>query len=76
MYSLPGAFQLQPDGFRLEVLYQDDATGVPVNFLQNAETIIDTDSVSKQPLLNLLRLDILDGTRNILDGGDGTDTLN
>ena len=71
VYSLPGAFQLQPDGFRLEVLYQDDATGVPVNFLQNAETIIDTDSVSKQPLLNLLRLDILDGTRNILDGGDG-----
>ena len=37
---LPGAFQLQQDGFRLEVLYQDDQTGVPVNFLQNAQTII------------------------------------
>ena len=71
VYSLPGAFQLQPDGFRLEVLYQDDQTGVPINFLQNAETVIDNDSVSKQPLLNLLRLDILDGTSNQLGGGDG-----
>jgi len=71
VYSLQGAFQLQNDGFRLEVLYQDDETGVPVNFLQNAETIIDNDSVSKQPLLNLLRLDLLDGTNNELDGGDG-----
>jgi cell surface protein SprA len=71
VYSLQGAFQLNQDGFRLEVLYQDDETGVPINFLQNAKTIIDSDSVSKQPLLNLLRLDILDGTNNQLDGGDG-----
>ena len=71
VYSLQGAFQLQPDGFRLEVLYQDDETGVPINFLQNAKTVIDNDSVSKEPLLNLLRLDLLDGTNNELDGGDG-----
>ena len=70
-YSLPGAFQLQPEGFRLEVLYQDDATGVPINFLQNAETVLGSDAISEQPLLNLLRLDVLDGTRNILEGGDG-----
>ncbi len=71
VYALPGAFQLQQDGFRLEVLYQDDQTGVPVNFLQNAETVIDTDSISKIPLLNLLRLDILDGTNTNIAGGDG-----
>ena len=71
VYSLPGAFQLQPDGFRLEVLYQDDATGVPINFLQNAQTVLGSDAISEQPLLNLLRLDVLDGTSNILTGGDG-----
>tara|TARA_R110002073_G_scaffold40547_5_gene115252 strand:+ start:406053 stop:413159 length:7107 start_codon:yes stop_codon:yes gene_type:complete len=72
IYGLPGAFQLQQDGFRLEVLYQDDQTGVAINFLQNAQTGSGTaDAISEQPLLNLLRLDILDGTNNILDGGDG-----
>lgn len=32
VYGIPGAFQLQQEGFRLEVLYQDDETGVPINF--------------------------------------------
>ena len=72
VYGIPGAFQLQQEGFRLEVLYQDDETGVPINFLQNAQTGDGTDDqIKDKPLLNLLRLDILDGTYNILEGGDG-----
>ncbi len=71
VYALPGAFQLQQDGFRLEVLYQDDETGVPINFLQNAQTIIGTEAVSEKPLLNLLRFDVLDGTNAPVVGGDG-----
>ncbi len=72
VYSLQGAFQLNQDGFRLEVLYQDDETGVAINFLQNAKTDDGTpDQVKDKPLLNLLRLDILDGTNNELAGGDG-----
>ena len=72
VYALPGAFQLQQDGFRLEVLYQDDETGVPINFLQNAQTGLGTpNAVNEKPLLNLLRLDILDGTNTTITGGDG-----
>ena len=36
VYEIPGAFQLQKEGFRLELLYYDDSTGEPVNILQNA----------------------------------------
>lgn len=62
-----GAFQLQSDGFRLEVMYQDDATGVPLNILQNAST----NGVKNKTLLNLLRLDRLDQSNNEISGGDG-----
>ena len=33
VYEIPGDFQLQKDGFRLELLYYDDSTGEPVNIL-------------------------------------------
>jgi cell surface protein SprA len=62
-----GAFQLQPDGFRLEVMYQDDAAGVPLNILQNAAT----NGVKDKTLLNLLRLDRLDQSNNEDPEGDG-----
>ena len=62
-----GAYQLQPDGFRLEVMYQDDATGVPLNILQSAAT----NGVKDKTLLNLLRLDRLDQSNNTISEGDG-----
>ena len=62
-----GAYQLQPDGFRLEVMYQDDAAGVPLNILQNAAT----NGVQNKTLLNLLSLDRLDQSNNEIDEGDG-----
>lgn len=67
IYVLPGAYQLQPDGFRLEILYQDDEEGVALNMLQNAET----PDVSNKTLLNLLRVDRLDQSQRLLPEGDG-----
>ena len=67
IYNIPGAFQLQKEGFRLELLYQDDKTGEPVNILQNAQTT----GVKDKTILNLLRLDRLDQNQNILPEGDG-----
>lgn len=61
------SFQMNPDGFRLEILYQDDLTGVPLNTLQNAET----PNINSKPLLNLLRVDRLDSSNNAEVGGDG-----
>ncbi len=66
IYAL-GAYQLQPDGFRLELLYKDDATGVPLNVLQNAVTA----GISDKTLLNIFRLDRLDRSLIPTPKGDG-----
>ena len=55
IYAL-GAFPLSQDGFRFEVQYRDDATGIPSNTLQNAQT----PEIANKPLLQVLRLDQLD----------------
>ncbi len=62
------SYQMNPDGFRLEVLYQDDAIGVPLNVLQNIQT---SNALKSQPLLNMLRVDILDSSNNQEATGDG-----
>ena len=67
VYEIPGAFQLEREGFRLELLYRDDATGEPVNILQNAVTT----GVNDRTILNLLRLDRLDQNNNVQLEGDG-----
>ena len=67
VYEIPGAFQLDRDGFRLELLYRDDATGEPVNVLQNAQT----PGITERTILNLLRLDRLDQNNNVKPEGDG-----
>jgi cell surface protein SprA len=67
VYEIPGAFQLQKEGFRLELLYYDDSTGEPVNILQNSQT----PGVNDRTILNLLRLDRLDQNNNIKPEGDG-----
>ena len=61
------SYQMNPDGFRLEVLYQDNATGVPLNTLQNAQTA----GIGTSPLLNLLNIDRLDAANNTEASGDG-----
>jgi cell surface protein SprA len=55
VYAL-GAFPLTQDGFRFEIQYRDDETGIPSNVLQNAQT----DGISNLPLLQIFKLDQLD----------------
>ncbi len=59
IYAL-GVFPLTSDGFRFEVLYRDDKTGVALNTLQEAKT----PKISNKPLLGLLNLDKLDQSQN------------
>ena len=66
IYNLQ-AYQLQKEGFRFELLYANDATGVPLNSLQNAQTA----GVSDRTLLNLFDIDRLDSNQIILPEGDG-----
>jgi len=66
VYSL-GAYQLQSEGFLLDVLYKDDATGVAVNTLQNSAT----PGISLRTIMNLARIDILDQNNFEKDNGDG-----
>ena len=55
VYAL-GAFPLTQDGFRFEIQYRDDQTGIPSNVLQNAKTT----GISNLPLIQILKLDQLD----------------
>jgi cell surface protein SprA len=66
VYSLQ-TFKMQQDGFRLDIIYADDATGVPINQLQSAKT----PGVADKTLLNLLDLDELDANLNYVPEGDG-----
>ena len=61
------ALQLDQEGFRLELLYANDATGVSINSLQNA----DTPDIADRTLLNLLNLDRLSYNQSDLPEGDG-----
>lgn len=51
-----GAFPLEPNGFRFEIQYRDDQTGIPSNTLQNAQTA----GIANTPLLQVMNLDRLD----------------
>jgi cell surface protein SprA len=66
VYSLQ-TYRMQQEGFRLELLYADDATGVPINVLQNAQTV----GISDKTLLNLFDIDRLDQSQNSTPEGDG-----
>ncbi|PHR70172.1 MAG: cell surface protein SprA [Lutibacter sp.] len=66
IYSL-GAYQMSKDGFRFELLYSDDATGVPTNIFQNAATA----GILDRTLLNIFSLDNLDQNQFLLPEGDG-----
>jgi cell surface protein SprA len=62
-----GVFPLSQDGFRFEILYRDDQTGIPSNTLQNAST----PGISNKTLLNVLSLDKLDQSSYAVPNGDG-----
>ncbi|MEX6626617.1 T9SS outer membrane translocon Sov/SprA [Tenacibaculum salmonis] len=66
VYAL-GAFPLQREGFRIELLYRDDQTGTLQNTLQKALT----PDVSEKPLLRIFNLDKLDQSEYAVPEGDG-----
>ncbi|WP_193316034.1 T9SS outer membrane translocon Sov/SprA [Flavicella marina] len=74
IYSL-GAYQMQQEGFLLELLYKDDETGVAINSLQNAVSTYNSNgdnvTVSERTLLNLMKLDSLDQNNFVKPKGDG-----
>lgn len=55
IYAL-GAYPLSRDGFRFEIQYRDDQTGIASNILQNANT----PNIPNTPLIQVLNLDQLD----------------
>ena len=59
VYAL-GAYPLTQDGFRFEIQYRDDNTGIPSNTLQNAQTA----GIANKPLLQVLNLDRLDQSQS------------
>lgn len=66
IYAL-GAYQMYKEGFRFELLYRDDETGVPINVLQNAVS----PGIDDRTLLNLFKIDRLDQNNVYLPEGDG-----
>lgn len=66
IYALQ-TYQLSNNGFRLELLYADDKTGVPINTFQNAVTA----GISEKTLLNLTNVDVLDQSLTYTPEGDG-----
>ena len=58
-----GAYQVSSENFILNVLYRNDKTGVPVNYISENDSTSISSLVQKQPLLKVLELDNLD-TRN------------
>ncbi|MBN1952955.1 MAG: cell surface protein SprA [Bacteroidales bacterium] len=57
VYSI-GAYQVSQEKFVLDILYRNDKTGVPVNYLGDSTISVD---MQNQPLLKVLELDNLDG---------------
>ncbi|MDY0781298.1 cell surface protein SprA [Tenacibaculum sp. IB213877] len=66
VYAL-GAYPLQQEGFRFELMYRDDESGVLQNSLQRAAD----DDIQDRTLLNLLNLDRLDQSQYSVEKGDG-----
>lgn len=61
IYSL-GASQVQPENFKLDVLYQSDSTGVYINYLPEGV-------IKNQPLIKVLSLDRLDKANQLRPDG-------
>lgn len=66
IYSLQNN-RLDKEGLRLELLYANDETGVPINTLQNAKTA----GISDKTIMNITNIDRLDESNNSVEGGNG-----
>lgn len=72
IYTLP-AFQMTQSGLRIDLLYNDDEIGVPINFLQRATTPASgtLPKASERTLMNIFNLDRLDQSLVETTNGDG-----
>jgi len=61
IYSM-NAFQISKDDFRLDIFYQDDATGTPINFLNEG-------NLANIPLIRVLNLDNLNNQLDAFPDG-------
>jgi cell surface protein SprA len=55
-----GAYQVNSEGFVLNILYRNDKTGIPVNYLSESDTSAISSNVQETPLLKVMELDNLD----------------
>jgi cell surface protein SprA len=68
IYQIPGAYQLQQEDFRLNILYTDPS---PLNYItQSGATPLPAD-VADTPLLKVFNVDKLNYTNDPQAGGDG-----
>jgi len=68
IYAIPGAIQLEQDGFRFNILYTDPS---PLNYITPAEGTTLPADVTETPLLKVFHLDRLNYTNDPQPGGDG-----
>ncbi len=61
IYSM-NAYQIAKDDFRLDVFYQDDATGTPINYLKEG-------NIANVPLIRVLNLDNLNNQLDAFPDG-------
>ncbi|MCL9768939.1 cell surface protein SprA [Flavobacterium sp. HXWNR69] len=68
IYQIPGAFQLQQEDFKLNILYTDPS---PLNYITQAGVDALPSDVEQTPLLKVFNLDKLNYTNDPQEGGDG-----
>ncbi len=70
IYQIPGAYQLQQEDFKLNILYTDPS---PLNYITEASPTAPTlpPDVKQTPLLKVFDLDRLNYTNDPQEGGDG-----
>ncbi|PKP14841.1 MAG: cell surface protein SprA, partial [Bacteroidetes bacterium HGW-Bacteroidetes-23] len=69
IYQIPGAFQLEQEDFRFNILYSDPS---PLNYITLTNPLPSPeDEVSETPLLRVFNVDRLNYTNDPQQGGDG-----
>ena len=68
IYQLPGAYQLQQEDFKFNILYTDPS---PLNYINIVPPLPSPDTVTETPLLQVFNVDKLNYNNDPQAGGDG-----
>ena len=68
IYQIPGAYQLQQEDFRFNILYTDPS---PLNYINLVAPFPNPDTVTETPLLKVFNVDKLNYNNDPQEGGDG-----